>query len=38
MDDDGGRNTTRSLNKLFDEIISKPMHSIVERTGVDTKV
>ena len=37
MDDDGGRYTTKSLNELFDDVIMKPMHSNVEKTGVDTK-
>ena len=37
MDIDGGRNTTKSLNELFDEVITEPkQHSNAER--VDTKV
>ena len=38
MDDDGGRYTTKSLKELFFEVITDPMHSNVEKTGVDTKV
>ena len=38
MDDDGGRYTTKSLKELFFEVITEPMHSNVEKTGVDTKV
>ena len=38
MDDDGGRYATISLNKLFDEVITEPMHSNVEKTEMDTKV
>ena len=38
MDDDGERYTTKSLNELFDEVITEPMHSNVEKTGVVTKV
>ena len=38
MNDDGGRYTTKSLNELFDEVITEPMHSNVENTRVDTKV
>ena len=38
VDDDDGRYTTKSLNKLFDEVITKTMHSNVEKTGVDAKV
>ena len=37
-DDYGGRYTRQSLNELFDEVITEPMHSNVEKTGVDTKV
>ena len=38
MDDDGGRYTTKSLNELFDEVITEPKHSNVEKTRVDTNV
>ena len=38
LDDDGGRYTTKSLNELFYEVITVPMHSNVEKTGVDIKV
>ena len=30
-DDDSGRYTTKSLNELIDEVITKPMHSNVEK-------
>ena len=36
--DSCGRYTTKSLIELFDEVITEPMHSDVERAGVDTKV
>ena len=38
MDDDGGRYTTKSLKELFFEVITEPMHSNMEKTGVDTIV
>ena len=38
MDDDDGRYTTKSLSELFDEVILEPMHSNMEKTGMDTKV
>ena len=38
MDDDGERYITKSLNELFDEVITEAMHSNVEKMRVDTKV
>ena len=38
MADDGGQYAIKTLNELFDEVITEPMHSNVEKTGVDTKV
>ena len=37
MDDNGEWYTTKSLNKLFDEVTTEPMHLNVERTEVDKK-
>ena len=31
MDDDGGRYTTKNLNESFDEVITEPMHSNVQK-------
>ena len=38
MDDNGGRYTKKSLNELFDDVITEPMHSNVKKIRVDTKV
>ena len=38
MDDDGGRNTIKSLNELFYDVMTEPMHSNAEKTGVNTKI
>ena len=38
IDDNCKQYRTKSLNEIFDEVIMKPMHSNVEKTGVDTKV
>ena len=39
MDEDGKRyKKTQSLNELFDDIITEPMHSNMEKTGLDAKV
>ena len=34
----GGQYTKKSLNELYDEYITDPMHSNVEKTGVNSKV
>ena len=38
INDDCGRGTIISFDELFDEVITEPMHSNVEKTGMDTKV